>query len=179
MNIPLKIVVAAGAITVSVHAYSANHSDSHQVSINVPKVLMIEAEEPNDGIRLRYDPNTSQQPIVLTPQPLDIAITSNVDTARLCAQASVTNIQEGIKKQLSNYNLSVTLKGSGQKFTQEKVLLDNVIELAQIGQFASGRLGNSSEHVSIESQFTGSSQQVPQGDYRLDITYTLTESNCG
>jgi hypothetical protein len=142
--------------------------------VSVPKTLLIDIEDTAISILFTAPTEAGQSFTTSTTTPttaISVAITSNVDTAKLYAKAVTTDGDP-----LSNFNLELSVSGRGGIFQSDVTLSDSDIKIGDVGNHISGDLSSTIDKLKVTGGMVNANEMMPYGTYNTIITYTLKDS---
>ncbi len=169
-----SIGLFSGLCIVAANNYADTAEAGQTVSVNVPKTLLLAIQDTNASIT--YTAPTIAGESFSSKNSngnknIKVAITSNIETAKLYAKATVNNGQP-----LSAFNLEIDIEGDGGILNNEITLSDQDRLFANVSHHASGVLAVTKNKLDLSGGLANSSAIPPSGQYDVVITYTLKEN---
>lgn len=172
------LYVIIGSFSTSVYADSAEAEST--ISVDIPKTLLLAVEQPAGNIEMtftaptkagdNFDPNASAP----NAKDLEVALTSNSENSKVCVQVTTDS------GSLSDTGVSFLLLTNGNRLKPVLTLTGNNQQLSNgnLGYFASGTLGQSSERLTITGMLYNLAGVPSSGSFQATLTYTLQEDDC-
>jgi hypothetical protein len=154
------------------------HADTNEagqaVSVSVPKTLLVDIEDTAITILFTAPTEAGASFTTSTTTPVDpiaVAITSNVENAKLYAKTATADGDS-----LSDFNLKLSLIGTGAIFPTLVALSDTDVVIGDISDYISGDFTTTRDKLMVVGDMVDANQIMPYGSYDAVITYTLKEN---
>lgn len=168
-------------ISTSSAAVYAADTDDQVLTLQVPKVLLLDVENTNPSFTLSpptvagegFD-GSFDTPVGDKPK---VAMTSNGGTAtKLCAKATLQ--ETGAALGSAGLKLIIQDQNGFSSFQRTFSANTNGQSLATIGNVVTGDVATSSYQLRLSAGINDSNPMPSYGSHAIEVTYTVTDSSC-
>ncbi|QTR49006.1 hypothetical protein [Candidatus Thiothrix anitrata] len=176
------VVIALFTCFSSTLAYAADTA-IQQLTLQVPKVLLLDVENTSPSFELLAPTEAGQgftgslDSSKTSGNRPKVAITSNGGNAtKLCGKA----VMKDTNAPLNSANLQLTIldhAGFGDISTVFNTKTSGEV-LTTIGNIVTGDINNTTHQLRLIPGISGSNPMPPYGSHAIEVTYTVTDASC-